>query len=1278
MNAPMKKNYLPVSLLYVLPVIMLMTCMPGERSASVLPVYLDTTCSFEERASDLVSRLTIEEKQSLLGNTMASVPRLGINAYNVWGEALHGVVGMFNPNYESATSFPNSVALGACWDPALMEREATAISDEARGVNHTVINGLTYWSPVVEPSRDPRWGRTGESYGEDPFLVSEIAGGFIRGLMGNESEYLKAVPTGKHFFANNSEFNRHTGTSNMDDRDAREFYLFPYKKLIEEDNLPGIMTCYNRVNYVPVTASRFFVDSVARRTFGLNGYVTGDCGAVSDIYTGHKYAGSNAEAAAMALKAGVDTDCGNVFQSSAIDALKEGLIEESDIDRALAHMFTIRMRIGEFDSVDIVPYAGIPPEVVNSPEHTALALEVATKTPVLLKNTTILGTDTKALPLKAGEMKKIAVIGPMAERVVLGPYSGTPLESDMITPLDGIKDYLSQIGSDAEVVYSPGANTRSRSNLFHVRSFGIVKANGDVTEIDATKYDASSGGFAVDSRNEVPSLRRITDGSWTAYFRIELSDIDSFSVDLSVLDAGGSIEARVGSVTGNLLAGFKVPAPPETGGGFMFRRPRTITTKVNQPGLSGRRDLYLVYHAPAVLPIDKETLSMASSADVAVVFVGTDDRTASEESDRITLLLPGNQYELIKAVAGANPHTVVVMQTLGMVETDQFKDMDNVPGILWTGYNGQAQGAAMARILFGEVNPGGKLNATWHRSVNDLPDIADYELRGGDHKNGRTYWYFDRDVSYEFGYGLSYTTFEYSNFRISSPAVTPNDKITISVDVTNTGDVDGDEVVQVYVRTPDSPAALQRPIKRLKGFQRVPIPAGQTRTVAIEIDCAGLWFWDAGQERIIFDQGRYLFEIGASSRDIRGTVEAVLTGTYNAVLETVVAECGRVVLNLDEVVRTDVSATMSDDGFYDVTKARVVYSSSNPDVLRVDRKGQVTAAGPGTASVTAHVTVDGISVSDSYALTVLPDLTLSSILVDGKELAAFDAGAGSYGILLGPEAQPVPQVGAKASRSDVTIEIDQAERIPGTAIITATDRATGKEKTYMLNFGLSSAGDEFGESRPGSQWSWIRENDEHWSLTDFPGYLTIAPGDGDIQGNANNAENILVQSANTDWVIESGLEFTRRPQRSGEQGGIVACQDEDNYVKLIYTCARGRMFGDSESYIELAVEREGSQYTSARIPASGSIEEEDIISVRLKLEKKGSSYTAYYSTDGESFMLLGSTEAVLSDIRAGLIACNGAAPSGRRSPSFRMQQQRDIEPLKVRFDYFRIENTGSQ
>ena len=1273
----MKKLSFPVSLLTVIMTCTLLSFMPGERPDSGVPVYLDTSYSFEERAADLVSRLTIEEKQTLLGNTMAAVPRLGINPYNVWGEALHGVVGMFNPNYESATSFPNSVALGASWDPALMEREATAISDEARAVNHVSINGLTYWSPVVEPTRDPRWGRTGEAYGEDPFLVSQIAGGFIRGLMGNDSEYLKAVPTGKHFFANNSEYNRHTGSSNMDDRDAREYYLLPYKTLIERDDLPGIMTCYNRVNEVPVTASGYYVDTVARKIYGLNGYVTGDCGAVGDIYTGHHYAGSSAEAAALALKAGVDTDCGNIFQSSTIDALEAGLVIMADIDRALAHMFTIRMRTGEFDPVALVPYAGITPDVVNSPEHTALALQVATRTPVLLKNNNISGRDEKALPLQAGGIRKIAVIGPMADRVVLGPYSGTPLESNMITPLQGVKTYLAENGSDAEVVYSPGADTKSRSNLFYVRKFEILDTNGDVTEIDATRFDASSGGISVDSAEAVHSLERIDDGSWTAYHQVDITGIDSVFLDASVIDAGGFIEARVGSATGNVLATFEVPGRPEQRG-FFWGRDRIIREKANQLGLTGPQDLCLVYHAPAVLPIDQETLSMASSADVAVVFVGTDDRTASEESDRLTLLLPGNQYELIRAVAGVNPHTVVVMQTLGMVEVDQFKDIEHVPGIIWTGYNGQAQGAAMARILFGEVNPGGKLNATWHKSVKDLPEIADYDLRGGAGKNGRTYWYFDGDVSYEFGYGLSYTTFEYSNFGISSASVTPNDKITLRVDVTNTGGMDGDEVVQVYVTTPDSPASLERPIKRLRGFRRVHIPAGQTRTVNIDIDCAGLWFWDPVQDRITFDQGRYVFELGSSSKDIRGRVETVLNGAYHPELKTVVAECDRVVADLGEVLRTKVTAAMSDDSFYDTGKARVVYSS-NPDVLRVDGSGTVTASGPGTASIMVSVTIDGKTVTDGYALTVLPDLTLRKVTVDGEELAAFGEGEHSHSLMPGSGTRKVPEVKAEPAGNNVTAMVEQAEGIPGTAVITLTDRVTGKEEVYMLNFGTASAGDEFGNTIPGSQWMWVREKEENWSLSEFPGYLTITAEEGDIREQSNNAENLLLQSANTDWVIETGLEFSRRLFRDGEQGGIVALQDDDNYVKLIYTSARAGMFAGNEPYIELAVERSGSQYTAARIPAGDFHGEGDLLSVVLRLEKEGSEYTAWYSVDGESFEPLGSTKAVLGNIRAGLIACNGMRPAGGRfSFPFGRQQGEEIEPLKVRFDYFRIENSGSR
>jgi len=499
------------------------------------------------------------------------------------------------------------------------------------------------------------------------------------------------------------------------------------------------------------------------------------------------------------------------------------------------------------------------------------------------------------------------------------------------------------------------------------------------------------------------------------------------------------------------------------------------------------------------------------------------------------------------------------------------------------------------------------------------------------------------------------------------------------VDVTNTGGMDGDEVVQVYVTTPDSPASLDRPVKRLRGFRRVHIPAGQTRTVNIDIDCAGLWFWDPVQDRITFDQGRYVFEIGSSSKDIRGRVETVLNGAYHPELKTVVAECDKVVAGLGEVLRTKVTAAMSDDSFYDTGKARVVYSSSNPDVLRVDGSGTVTASGPGTASIMASVTIDGKTVTGGYALTVLPDLTLQRVMVDGEELTAFGEGEQSHSLMPGSGTRKVPDVKAEPAGNNVTAMVEQAEGIPGTAVITLTDRVTGKKEVYMLNFGTASVGDEFGKTIPGSQWMWVREKEENWSLSEFPGYLTITAQEGDIREQSNNAENLLLQSANTDWVIETGLEFSRRLFRDGEQGGIVALQDDDNYVKLIYTSARAGMFAGNEPYIELAVERSGSQYTAARIPAGDFHGEGDLVSVVLRLEKEGSEYTAWYSVDGESFEQLGSTKAVLGNIKAGLIACNGMRPAGGRfSFPFGRQQGEEIEPLKVRFDYFRIENSGSR
>jgi len=1243
------------------------------------PIYLNTAYSFEERAADLISRLTLEEKESLLGNSMTAVPRLGINAFNVWSEALHGVMGGFNRSADagSPTSFPNSVALGSAWDPDLMQRETTAISDEARALNSPVITGLTYWSPVVEPVRDPRWGRTGESYGEDPFLISQIAGGFIRGMMGSDANYLKAVPCGKHYFANNSEFDRHVSSSDMDSRDMREFYLAPYKKLIEKDKLPAIMSCYNAVNRVPVSASKLYLDTIARRTFGLKGYITGDCAAVEDIYTGHYYVKTAAEATALGLKAGVDTDCGSVYQTSTIDALNKGLITEADIDKALLHMFTIRMRIGEFDPPAKVPFSLTQASVIGSPANRALAKEIATKTPVLLKNNIVAKTNRKALPLNAAELNKIALIGPQADGVELGPYSGRPSQENMISPLAGIKNYISEKGLSTEVVFSSGGNTANKSNLFYVAGFELKKSNGTVSKFDATKYNSSSKGITVGSgMGAIDQVRTIDDGSWTAYDNIDLTNVDTIGINLNIPIDGGIVEVRVGSPEGNLLTTLNATVAAGARSGGVYGAGSLMKVKVNKLGLNGPQTLYLVYKASPDAPIDKETIALASSADVAILFVGTDEKTATEEADRLTLLLPGNQVELIKAVAAVNPNTIVVMQTLGCVEVEEFKNLQNVSGIIWTGYNGQAQGDAIASILFGDVNPGGKLNATWYKSVKDLPEITDYTLRGGNGKNGRTYWYFNKDVSYEFGYGLSYTTFEYSNFKISKNTITPQDKITVSVDVKNTGDCDGDEVVQVYLRTPDSPASLQRPVKRLKGFQRVTIVAGQTKTVRIDINCADLWFWDQDKNKITFDQGKYVFEIGTSSKDIRGSVTATMNGTFIPVVKTVVADCGTIVLRNGSSAPTSMTAAMTDDSFYDISKARVVYTSNNPAVATVDEKGLVTAKGVGVATITAYVTIGDNTESGSFPVKIMPNLSPASITVNNKSIPGFNPAVTGYSYLLKNKSSQAPVVNVTPADPAVLVETIQAKGVPGTATITLTDYITVDKKEYSVNFGIKSVSDEFNSNTLGNQWNWIRENINDWSLSKTPGSLVIKGQKGDIIGASNTAENILLQSANTDWTILTKVTFSRKPSAFNQQGGVTAWQDDDNYVKLVYR-SNPMSFRTIAGILDMIVEKNGYYFSVVNFRNADVITDNNY-SLILKLERKGTTITGSYSRDGRTFSKVGNIDIILKDAKAGLIVCNGSDEG--RPAMFRMPGMQRPEPeqgdFEVSYDYFRITNRG--
>jgi beta-glucosidase len=1250
--------------------------IPGSENAKK-PIYLNTAYSFKERAADLVSRMTPEEKQSQLGNTMPPIPRLEINKYDVWGEALHGIMGRNNNSGMTATSFPNSVAIGSTWDPALIKRETSVIGDEARGFNHDLIFTLTYWSPVVEPARDPRWGRTAETFGEDPFLVSQIGSGFIQGLMGDDPTYLKAVPCGKHFFANNTEFNRHSGSADMDDRDMREFYLLPYKTLIEKDKLPAIMTAYSAVNGVPVSASKFLVDSIARRTYGMDGYVTGDCGAISDILSGHNYAKSKVEAAAMGLKSGVDTDCGGIFQTSALDAIKEGLITEADMDKALVNIYSIRMRLGEFDPQNIVPYSGIKPGIINDPSHNDLAFEIATKTPVLLKNAVVSRTGKKALPFNVNDIKKIAVLGPQAEKVELGDYSGEAEPAFKITPLAGIKNYIAQNNLKTEIVSRSGGNTSKRTDFFTMISFSTVSKE-TVKVYDATKYDASASGLITSARFGSASVRGIKDGDWTSYNNVDITNVDSIRFNMTVSGNGGLLEVRIGSKTGNILASQKIAGTPQQGGGFggFGGRGKIVPVKINTLGITGSQTIVLVYHEAEVPVTDKETLDMAASADVAVIFVGTDQTTGREESDRFSIALPGNQNELINAVASVNPNTIVVIQGMGIVEVEQFKNNPNVPGIIFTGYNGQAQGTAMAKILFGDVNPGGKSSLTWYKSLDDLPDFNDYTLRGGAGKNGRTYMYFNKEVSYEFGFGLSFTTFGYSNFSISKSSISPNDKVTVKVDVKNTGGVDGDEVVQIYVKTPDSPASLERPIKRLKGFKRVTIPQGQTKTVSIDIDCADLWFWDTRNKKIMFDQGKYVFEIGASSKDIKGEVEATLSGTFTPVLETVVADCEKVVLRPGNTAQTSITASMSDDSFYNIKNAKVTYKSNNPAVASVDEKGLVTAKGAGIASIFTYVTVNGKTVSNSYPLKVMPDLSPKSITVNGKKIEGFNRETKAYSYLVKSNSKN-PVIAASAMASEITVDIAQAKGVPGTAVIKFVDNITLEKNTYYLNFDVQSTSDEFNSATAGNQWQWVREYQPAYSLTKNAGSLTITSEKGDVSERSNNAKNILLQSANNDWTIETKLVCSRNPSQP-ENTGILAYENDDNFVKLMLravtkTTRQGP--GPQPGSIDLLIEENGIAKSIATFNLRTEITGNNALI--LKLEKNGTIYTAYYSLDGVKFEKLGIADAMLKDIKAGLIVCDGVITQSMTSTFwFNPDTTKPDTPFDVAFDYFHIVNKG--
>ncbi len=408
-----------------------------------------------------------------------------------------------------------------------------------------------------------------------------------------------------------------------------------------------------------------------------------------------------------------------------------------------------------------------------------------------------------------------------------------------------------------------------------------------------------------------------------------------------------------------------------------------------------------------------------------------------------------------------------------------------------------------------------------------------------------------------------------------------------------------------------------------------------------------------------------------------------MNGTYNAVLKTVVAECGKVVLRPGNTVQTSVTAAMSDDSFYNIKNAKVTYKSNNPAVASVDDKGMVTAKGVGTASIFAYVTVDGKTLSDSYPLKVMPDLRAASIIVNGKNITGFNPAVKAYSYLL-KDASGIPNVNVSGAGADITVTVARASGIPGTAVVTLTDNITLDKNYYNINFGTKSVSEEFNAGTPGGQWSWIRQNPSHWSLSMKPGSLVITSEKGDIISTSNNAENILLQSANTDWTIDAKAVYSRKPSGFLQNGGILAYQDDDNFVKLVYRASGRRGFGGpggpgasgvQPGSVELLIEKDGYQSSAAILSMAEIIKENNTLIFRL--EKKGSLYTAFCSSDGKNFTKIGTADIMLKDVKAGIIVCDGVAPARMGNfPGMEQQTNQPQTPFEVAFDYFRITNSG--
>ena len=790
----------------------------------------------EQRVNDVVSRLTLEEKVAQMLNATPAVPRLGILAYDWWNEVLHGVA----RTPFKTTVYPQAIAMAATWDTSSLftmadysATEGRAIYNKAIATNRTKDRylGLTYWTPNINIFRDPRWGRGQETYGEDPYLTKKLGAAFVRGLQGNDPTYLKAAACAKHFAVHSGpEPSRHADNFNPSAYDLWDTYLPAFKELIVDAKVAGVMCAYNAVNTQPCCGNDLLMNDILRKQWKFTGYVTSDCWAIDDFFKYHKTHKDATAAAIDAVIHGTDVECGTTVYYTLLNAVKDGLIKEEQLDVSLRRLFTIRYRLGMFDPPAMVKYAQVTSDVLESPAHKAHALKMAQQSIVLLKN------ENNTLPLRKN-IRKIAIFGPNADNeiAVLGNYNGTP--SEISTLVRGIKNKL---GNNVEVYYEKAVNYTNDTLLsyadlskqysyngkpgFQATYFANTDLKGTpaVTVMEPQVDHFWQEGQVVNgnikatqfSARYTTHYKATENGNIT--FELEADDGYKFIVnDKVVIDAW--TKNRWGAKTYKLNT----------------KKDSSYKLVVEYQQADGKANVSL--KAGHFAKTNFTALANKVKDADAIVFVGgISPQLEGEEmkvnfpgfngGDRTSILLPAIQTECMKALQQTGKPLVFVMMTGSAIATPW--ESANVPAIVNGWYGGQSAGTALANVLFGDYNPAGRLPVTFYKSDSDLPDFSSYSMEN------RTYRYFKGEALYPFGYGLSYSTFTYSRLRLPATAKA-GDAVAVSVQLTNSGKKDGEEVMQLYVS--GSSNKPQAPIRVLKTFKRVFLKAGESKTIQLKL-----------------------------------------------------------------------------------------------------------------------------------------------------------------------------------------------------------------------------------------------------------------------------------------------------------------------------------------------------------------------------------------------------------------------------------------------------------